>query len=175
MELHWFYKAWRIRAARVRKTGFLQIPQQLFLCFRWKYGISHKKVEFQETSPFCMSPECLGNQCFLDAFSSGRAHFQVASPFFKKTWNSAIFSVSGPKSALFGPEWDFGGPCVKPFINTTFWEVFWRPRTGKVHFSPKNWKFRPKTGNSQKMRFLRGKVILLQQCAKPHEVLPFLL
>ncbi len=95
--------------------------------------------------------------------------------FHQKSGNFNISSLSGPKSALFGPEWDFGGPCVKPFINTTYWEVFWRPRAGKVHFSPKNWKFRPKTGNSQKMRFLYEKVIFSQKCAKPHEVLHFLL
>ncbi len=174
MELHWFYKAWRIRAARVRKTGFLQIPQQLFFYisdenmeFRIKNEISRNLTILHISRPL-RKPMLL--LCQLGVFRSVPA---THTPFHQKSGNFHIFSISGPKSALFGPEWDFGGPCVKPFINTTFWEVFWRPRAGKVHFSPKNWKFRPKTGNSQKMLFLCEKVILLQQCAKPHEVLPF--
>ena len=94
-----------------------------------------------QTNAFTMSIRCL-SKC------PGHAH-----PISPKNWNFHIFSLSGPKSALFGPEWDFGGPCVKPFINTTFWEVFWRPRAGKVHFSPKNWKFRPKTEIHRKCSF----------------------
>ena len=88
--------------------------------------------------------------CQLGVFRSVPA---THTPFHQKSGNFHIFSISGPKSALFGPEWDFGGPCVKPFINTMFWEVFWRPRAGKVHFSPKNWKFRPKTEIRRKCSF----------------------
>ena len=47
------------------------------------------------------------------------AFFQGNGQFHQKSGNFNIFSFPGPKSALFGPEWDLGGPCVKPFINTT--------------------------------------------------------
>ena len=39
---------------------------------------------------------------------------------------------------------DLGAPGAKPFISTTFWELFWRPRGGKTDFGgqkPKIAKF----------------------------------
>ena len=133
---------------------------------KWNFKKFHHSARLQnlaQTNAFTVCTRCT------------LVHMATHTQFHQKSGNFNIFSLSGPKSALFGPEWDFGGPCVKPFINTTFWEVFWRPRTGKVHFSPKNWKFCPKTRNSQKILFLCEKVIFSQKCAKPHEVLPFLL
>ena len=81
---------------------------------------------------------------FLVLFSSGRQQYQVAGPFYQKERHSSIFSISEPESALLGPESNFWAPCVKPFKNTRFWEVFWRPRTGNVDFWPKKSGIPPK-------------------------------
>ena len=55
----------------------------------------------------------------------------------------------GPKVRLLAPKGDFRAPRAKPFINTRFWELFWRPGTGKVHLFTQ--------GIHQKVRFCNKK------------------
>ena len=50
------------------------------------------------------------------------------------------FMILGTKNASGGPKIDIGGPCPKPYINITFWGVFFAPEaenqfwSGKVRF-----------------------------------------
>ena len=49
---------------------------------------------------------------------------------------SAKKAILGPKVHFLAPNATSRTPCAKPFINTSSWEVFWRPRAGKVRFGP---------------------------------------
>ena len=56
--------------------------------------------------------------------------------------------------SLFGPESVFWGPGSEPFINISFWEVFWRPETGDMHFLQKKvGNFAPKPEFAKKAVF----------------------
>ncbi len=57
MELHWFYKAWRIRAARDQKARKVAQTAQIILRIRWKSWFSYKKLEISGKSPFCALPK----------------------------------------------------------------------------------------------------------------------
>ena len=95
--------------------------------------------------------------------------------FVPKSCIYAHFGVLEPKSALLGPKWDFGAPGAKPFINTTFWKLFWRPWGGKTDFGgqkPENCKT---SWNSAENSFLEQKVPKWQNGGKPPKTLPFLL
>ena len=95
--------------------------------------------------------------------------------FCSKSCIYAHFGVLEPKSALLGPKWDFGAPGAKPFINTTFWELFWRPWGGKTDFGgqkPKSCKISWKCAENS---ILGQKVRKLQNRGKPPKTLPFLL
>ena len=127
-------------------------------------------MEIQEIPPFCTSPEPCANQCFLDAFFKWQSPFSSGRPILLKSAEFRDFSVSAPKKALWGPEWDFRGPCVKPFINTTFWEVFWRPRTGKVHFYQKKGNPARKPKIHRKGGVGAGKLIFAEMRENPRSV-----
>ena len=51
-----------------------------------------------------------------------------------KIVNSMFWVLRCLESALFAPKCVFLAPSVIPFINVIIWEVFWRPKTGKVWF-----------------------------------------
>ena len=80
--------------------------------------------------------------------------------------NEALLRFSGPKTALWGPECDPGAPCSKPFINQTFWGVFWRPRGGKTGFGAKMGGFPPQNENSRKNHVLEPKSSILRKTRK---------
>ena len=115
-------------------------------------------MKFQEIPPFCTSPEPCANQWFNVCTRCALGVHGRTHPISPKKWEISFLSVSGPKSALSGPAFDFCGPCVKPFINTTFWEVFWRPRAAKVRFGPEKLKIHSRTGFSWKKCFSRKKL-----------------
>ena len=77
-----------------------------------------------EIHHFALSQTLAQTNGFLVLFSRYPGQSQGIPPFYQKERNSTIFSVSEPKSALFGPECDFWAPCVKPLINVRFWAPF---------------------------------------------------
>ena len=83
-------------------------------------------------------------------FKESRPVFKESRPFCKKGGIPPLLAFRGPKSAFWGPEWDLPGPCEKPFINISKWEVFWRLKTGKVHFWPKKTGIPPQNRNLTK-------------------------
>ena len=54
---------------------------------------------------------------------------------------------------IFGPESVFWEPGSETFINVSFWELFWRPRAGKVRFGPKKLEISPQNRIFLKNRF----------------------
>ena len=128
-----------------------------------------------EIHHFALSQTLAQTNGFLVLFSSSTPDSQVAHPFYQKERNSSIFSIPEPESALLGPECDFRVPCVKPFINVRFWEVFWRPGTGKEHFLRKKCEIPPRNRISSKKRFWARKCPFSRKGGKSHETLPFLL
>ena len=112
---------------------------------------------------------------FLMVFQDALSIFKVSRPFYQNERNFTIFSISGAQKWLFGPESVFWGPCVKPFINTTFWEVFWRPGTGKVRFGPKKLEISLRNRIFAKKAFFAQKVGISRKGGKLPEMLPFLL
>jgi hypothetical protein len=111
----------------------------------------------------------------LMVFQDALSIFKVSRPFYQNERNFTIFSISGAQKWLFGPESVFWGPCVKPFINTTFWEVFWRPGTGKVRFGPKKLEISLRNRIFAKKAFFAQKVGISRKGGKLPEMLPFLL
>ena len=105
-----------------------------------------------EIHHFSLSQTLAQTNGFLVLFSSSTVYFQVACPFQRKERNFLIFSVSEPRSALFGPRIDFWAPRAKPLINVRFWEVFWRPPTEKITPLPKKGGFPPQNRKSTKKR-----------------------
>ena len=60
-------------------------------------------------------------------------------------------------------------------MNASFWDVFWGPTTGKVHFVAKKLGNAPQTGIGPKKRFRAQKVQFPGNGGKPQKVVPFLL
>ena len=118
-----------------------------FWCKGW---IPHKILNFHKFYHFPHVRTLAQTCCFLVLFKVSRPVSKKHTYNAKNMRKSIFLNVPGPESALCGPEFDFLGPCVKPFINTPFWEVFWRPRTRNVHFLSKIWKIRPKEEDHQK-------------------------
>ena len=175
MELHWFYKAWRIRAARDQKARKVALTAQNILRFRWKSWFLCKKLEISEKSPFCALPKRWYSLSFLQ---SARTIFKVPGHFHnstKKERNFTILSISGAQMSLFGPESVFWGPGSEPFINISFWEVFWRPRAGKVRFGPKKLEFPLQNRIFMEKAVSAPKDGILRKPGNAHETLPFLL
>ena len=96
---------------------------------------------------FPLSQNLAQTNGLLVLFQEHRSIFKSTPQFPQKGRNSSLFSISGPKSALLGPRMDFWAPGAKPFITVRFWEVFWRPRTGKGHFLLKKSGIPPKIRN----------------------------
>ena len=137
MELHWFYKAWRIRAARDQKARKVAQIAQTILRFRWKFWFLCKKLGISENHHFALSRN-VGIPCkilyiFKSAppFSRAPLHFNEINGFSPK------IAILGPKVHFLAPNATFRAPCAKPFINIRFWEFFWRPRAGKIDSRPK--------------------------------------
>ena len=55
--------------------------------------------------------------------------------------------ILGTKNAPGRLKTDIGGPCPKPFINITFWELFRRPRGGKTDFGRQKPEYHKISGN----------------------------
>ena len=62
--------------------------------------------------------------------------------------NTAPFAILAPQNALLGPKCGPGAPRSKPYINTTFWGGFWRPKGGKTDFGAKMGKKSAQNENS---------------------------
>ena len=105
-------------------------------------------------------------------FKRTRPVFKRTRPFCKKGGIPPLLAFRGPKSALWGPEWVLPGPCEKPFINISKWEVFWRLKTGKVHFWPKKTGIPPRNRNFTKKL---PELLFSRKGGDTHETLPFLL
>ena len=86
-----------------------------------------------------------------------------------------IFSISDAQKLLFGPESDFWVPGSETFINVSSWEVFWRPRAGKVRFGPKKLEFPLKNRISMENAIFSQKAGILRKPENAHETLQFLL
>ena len=116
-----------------------------------------KKLGNSEKSWFALSRN-VGNTCRLFVvFQRILAIFNVSRPFYRNERNFTFLSISGAQRRLSGPESVFWETGSEPFINVSSWEVFWRPRTGKVRFGPKRLEFRSDTGFSRKKRYSRKK------------------
>ena len=105
-------------------------------------------MKFHENHHFPLSQNLAQTNGLVVHFQVARCHFTKKPNNPQKGRNFSIFSISGPRNAFLGPRIDFCGPGAKPFINIRFWEVFWRPRTGKGHFLLKNSGIPPKIRNS---------------------------
>ncbi len=134
-----------------------------------------KSWEFQKNYHFALSRN-VGIPCKIlcifkstPPFSRAPLHFYEINGFLAKR------AVLDQKKHLWDPNAPFWAPCSKPFINTSFWEVFWRPRAGKVRFGPK------KLGISLQNRIFMKKALFAQKVGigrvseNVHETLPFLL
>ena len=64
-------------------------------------------------------------------------------------------------------------PCAKPFINTSSWEVFWRPRAAKVRFGPEKLEISLQNRNFVKKAFFAQKVQISRKGWEIHEMLYF--
>ena len=71
---------------------------------------------------------------------------------------------------LLAPKGDFRAPGAKPFINVRFWELFWRPGTGEVHFLPKKCGIPAEYRNSTKMLVFAMKSALFAKSYFSHKV-----
>ena len=76
MELHWFYKAWRIRAARDQKREKLRKSRKTFCVFDGNSDFYAKSWKFLKNHHFALSRN-VGIPCRLLVV------FQVARCFFK--------------------------------------------------------------------------------------------
>ena len=133
MEFHWFYKAWRIRAARDQKSEKLLKPRKTFCVFDGISDFYVKGLEFLENYHFALSRN-VGIPCKIlyifkstPPFSRAPLHFNERLMEFHQQ-----IAILGPKVHFWAPNATLWVPCSKPFINTRFWEVLWGPRTGKV-------------------------------------------
>ena len=118
-----------------------------------------------ENHHFALSQTLAQTNGFLVLFKECPSISKSSPPFYQ---NGGIpqFSMPEPKSALLGPECDFRVPCVKPFINVRFWEVFWRPKTGKVHFTQKVRNSAPKPEFYQKAVLGAKMIIFVKRLQK---------
>ncbi len=158
-----------------KKREKLRKPRKIFCVFDEIIEFYAKSWKFLKNHHFALSQNVAQTNAFMVPFSSSTVLFQVARPFYQKGRNSTIFSIPGPKSALFGPESVLREPGSKGFINIRFWEVFWRPGTGKVHFLPKKSEIAPQNRKFAKKRFWAQKVQLSRKGGKPPKTLHFLL
>ena len=103
VELRWFYKAWRIRAARDQKARKVAQIAQNILRFRWKFWFLCKKLEISERSSFCALPKRWYSLSFIGCFSSSTVLFQVAPPFYQKSAEFHHFEHFGCPKVTFWP------------------------------------------------------------------------
>ena len=92
-----------------------------------------KSVDFIEKR-FYNSPKPLRNQSFIDTFCEQGPLVWISMPDSLNLVNLQFLTASMPKNALFASKCIFLAPGVIPFINVSIWDVFWRSKTGKVHF-----------------------------------------
>ncbi len=158
-----------------KKREKLRKPRKIFCVCDGNSDFHAKSWEFRKKHHFALSRN-VGIPCkilciFKSAppFPRAPLHFNEINGFLAKR------SVLGQKKHFWDPNAPFWAPCSKPFINTSFWEVFWWPRTGKVQLFTKKAKFRAKMRISAKKRFSAQKVRFPQNGGKPPKTLPFLL
>ena len=84
--------------------------------------------------------------------------FKSTPPFLRNQWFLAKRAVLDLKKHFWAPNAPFWVPCSKPFINTSFWEVFWGPRTAKVQLFTQKAKIPRKNMNSRKKQLPSQKV-----------------
>jgi hypothetical protein len=131
-----------------KKAKSCKKPRKIFCVFAGICDFHVKSWKFLENHHFALSQTLAQTNGLMVPFSSATLESQVPRPNHQKGRNSSIFSIPAPKSALFRPESVFWEPGSKPFINARFWEVFWRPGTGKVHFLPKKSEIAPQNRKS---------------------------
>ncbi len=120
----------------------LRKPSKTFCVFDGNSDFHAKSWEFlkiiilrsPETLVFLVKYHGLGIKCKIPKLFPATG--TKSSNIYKKK------AILGPKVHFWAPNAPFWVPCSKPFINTSFWEVFWGPRTGKVQLSTKKAKFR---------------------------------
>ena len=94
-------------------------------------------------------------------------HFNEINRFLAK------IAILGPKVHFLAPNATSRTPCAKPFINTSSWEVFWRPRAAKVRFGPEKLEISLQNRNFVKKAFFAQKVQIPRKGWGIHEMLPF--
>jgi len=117
----------REKLRKSRKTFRVSDENPDFYAKSWKFMKNHH---------FALSRN-VGIPCrLLVVFQEARCFSNWHPPFTKNMRNFIIFSIWDAQRWLFGPESVFWEPGSEPFINTSSWEVFWRPRAGKMRFGP---------------------------------------
>ena len=100
MKRHWFYKAWRIRAAPDQKIIFWEIFGG-FSIFPWISWICSEKCRFHRKKQFYTSPKPLRNQSFIDTFCEQRPLVWISMPDSRKVAISQFSSASMPEKCTF--------------------------------------------------------------------------
>ena len=113
MEFHWFYKAWRIRAARDQKSEKLRKPRKIFCVFAEILEFHVKRLGFLEITILHFPRTLRKPMVAWSLFQSGTVVFKEAPHLTQKGRDSTIFSIPGTESALFGPESVFREPGSK--------------------------------------------------------------
>ena len=158
-----------------KKREKLRKPSKTFCVFDGNSDFYAKSWKLLENHHFALSRN-VGIPCrFLMIFQGILSVFKVSRCFYQNERNFTIFSISGAQKWLFGPGSVFREPGSETFINTSFWEVFWRPGIAKVRFWPKKSGISLQNRISVKKAFYAQKAGILRKCKKAHETLPFLL
>ena len=158
-----------------KKREKLRQPRKIFCGFYKNYEFHVKFWEILKNHHLAPSQN-VGIPCKIlcifkstPPFSRAPLHFYEINGFLAKR------AVLDQKKHFWDPNAPFWAPCSKPFINTSFWEVFWGPRTGKVQLFTKKAKFRAEMRIFAKKQFSAQKVRFPRKGGKPPKTLPFLL
>ena len=175
MELDWFYKAWRIRAARDQKTRKVAKTAQNILRFRWRFWFSCKRLEISEKSLFCALPKRWYYLSFIGCFSSSTVLFQVAPPFYLKWAGFHYFMHFGCPKVTFWPRICLLGEWPKTLYKHKLLGGFLEAPSRKMRFGPEKLGISLQNRIFVKKAFFAQKVQISRKGWEIHEMLPFLL
>ena len=172
MEFHWFYKAWRIRAARGRKRKKVAEIVKIFLHFHWNSYFSGKLLGIHEKSPFRTFPNHWYSLSFIGHFSRAPLHFQERPSILRKRGGIPPFYHSGAQKCTSGPQNGLLGPRRKSLYKRKVLGGVLEAEDRKSAF------FIRKERNSSKIQEIHRKSWNFQiprKCSRTHEMLVFLL
>ena len=158
-----------------KKREKLRKSRKTFCVFDENSDFRAKSWEFLKNHHFALSRN-VGIPCKILYI------FKSAPPFSRAPLNFngingflAKIAILGPKVHFLAPNATSRTPCAKPFINTSSWEVFWRPRAAKVRFGPEKLEISLQNRNFVKKAFFAQKVQISRKGWEIHEMLHFLL